>query len=166
MEITSIVIGVVLFGASLVYVNLPFQEKRWKGAKYADANFQPEGRRESVLAALRDLDFDFKTGKVTEEDYTPLRAQLMAKAAQLTRQEQEKEDKLEALIQSRRIKKEIYCDECGAPIETGQHFCSRCGSPVKQESCPSCGRRNKPADLFCTSCGTRLKVPTNAVGQA
>lgn len=167
METTSIVIGVMLLGLSLVFVNRPFQEKKPNGHKRAGAGTEPRDRRESVLSALRDLDFDYKTGKVSEDDYNPLRAQLLAEAAQLTQQEQEKEDQLEALIRSRRNRQqEIRCEECGASIAGGEHFCSNCGSPVKLETCPSCGSKIKAGDFFCTSCGNRLELQTKAVGQA
>src|SRR5512143_3089186 len=100
MTISSILIGLLLLGASLVFVSLPFQKKPRKGMKVVKAQVQTTERHEAVLSALRELDFD--TGKVSEEDYTPLRAKLLIEAAQYIDQEKNEDDKLEALIQSRR----------------------------------------------------------------
>jgi ribonuclease HII len=162
MQISALIIGFILLGAALAFVSRPFWEKQKKGGK--DSTTSQVSRRESVLAALRDLDFDFKTGKVSEEDYQPLRAQLLAEAAQYVESEKNQDEKLEALIQARRkAPQKIKCEHCDVPIEADQHFCANCGSPVHNELCPSCGRKNRAGDLFCSSCGTKLEVRLGAM---
>lgn len=166
MDIISILIGAILLGAAAVFVNRPFQQEA-KSQGPNEGTAEPRTRRESVLSALLDLDFDYKTGKVSEEDYAPLRTQLLAEAADLTRLEQEKEDELEALIRSRRNRKGgARCGQCGAALIAGQHFCSKCGAPASLEACPSCGSRVKPGDSFCTTCGSRLRIEAKAAGGA
>ena len=168
MQISSLLIGLVLLVATLAFVNLPFRQKQntsVRNHKKANMLHINTTRREAVLSALRDLDFDFKTGKVSEEDYTPLRAQLMAEAAQTIEQEVEDEKKLEALIQSRRAnqKESIHCEQCGEPMVANQKFCAKCGAAVHKDSCPSCGQKISLSDQFCSSCGTRLEVQMEAV---
>ena len=156
MQISALIIGFTLLGATLVFVSRPFWEKQKKGAKDSPIHVS---RRESVLAALRDLDFDFKTGKVSEEDYQPLRAQLLAEAAQYIESEKNEEQELEALIQARRKgQQKIKCEHCGAPMEADQKFCSKCGSVAKTEACPSCGKKLRGGDAFCSSCGTKIEA--------
>ena len=164
MQISALIIGFILLGAALAFVIWPFWEKRKKGVK--DSTIADVNRRESVLAALRDLDFDFKTGKVSEEDYQPLRAQLLAEAAQYIESEKTEDEKLEALIQARRKTQKIECEHCGAPVEADQKFCSKCGSVAKTESCPSCGKKIRTDDAFCSSCGTKLEVRLEAAAQS
>lgn len=168
MEITSILIGLILFGASVGFISLPFRQKQWRGVKIPQADVPYKGNRESVFSALRDLDFDFKTGKVSEEDYTPLRSRLVAEAAQYIEAEKKEDDQLEALIQTRRTVQQasIVCEHCGAPMEADQRFCAKCGSPVNNELCPSCGKKIRAGDQFCPSCGNRLKVRVEAVAQS
>lgn len=168
MEIPSIFIGLVLFGAALVYVSLPFQQKRLKSAGSSNATLQPKRRREAILSALRDLDFDFKTGKVSEEDYTPLRTRLMAEAAQCIEAEEKEDEQLEVLIRTRRTvqQQDTKCEHCDTPIEAGQRFCSKCGSAVNNESCPSCGKKIQAGDLFCSSCGNKIQTPMEVVAQS
>lgn len=168
MEISSILIGLILLVASLAFVSLPFRQKQGASLKASEAEGHHDGRRESVFSALRDLDFDFKTGKVDEEDYTPLRARLMAEAAQYIEQEKREEEKLEVLIQTRRVmqRSAILCENCGASLEAGQRYCTKCGTAAGRELCASCGKPNRTGDQFCSSCGSRLAVKLEAVGQS
>lgn len=168
MQISSLLVGILLLVASLAFVSLPFRQKQSANVKNRKVDASHKHSREAVLSALRDLDFDFKTAKVSEEDYTPLRAQLMAEAAQYIEQETEEEKKLEALIQARRThqKQTFSCEQCGALMEAGQKFCSKCGAAVKKESCPSCGQKIQSGDQFCPSCGTKLGVVAEAVAQS
>lgn len=141
MQLSSLLVGFVLLAAALVYVGRPFFEKPGKGAKTVSKAGQAQAR-ESVLSALRDLDFDFKTGKISEEDYQPLRAQLLTEAAQFMQTENKEGEQLEALIQSRRK------------------------SQSRQLSCPTCGKKIVLGDAFCSSCGTKLEVRVEAVAQS
>ena len=139
MQISSLLVGLALLAAALVYVGHPFFEKPRRGAKTVSKAGQA---RESVLSALRDLDFDYKTGKISDEDYQPLRAQLLVEAAQFMQKENKEQEQLEALIQSRRK------------------------SQSRQLSCPSCGNKIVLGDTFCSSCGTKLEVRIEAVAQS
>ena len=165
MSIFALFIGLAIFTASVAYITLPLRQRHRKDPTVSKAGLQKEGQREVVLADLRDLDFDFKTGKVSEEDYTPLRAQLMAEAAQYIEAEQKENEQLEALIQNHRKvqKQDAKCEHCGAPMAAGQRFCSKCGSAASRELCPSCGKGIRTSDLFCPSCGTKLQIQAKAV---
>ena len=167
METSSILIGLLLFTGSIAYVVLPFRQNRRKTVTTSKGLAQQVGKREAVLGALRDLDFDFKTGKVSEEDYQPVRNQLMAEAAQYLEQEQKEAERLEALIQSRRKaqQEDTKCGHCDAAVRVGQRFCSKCGSAVNNELCPSCGKNIKEDDIFCPSCGNALQIQIKAVAQ-
>lgn len=167
MELSSIIVGLILFGGSVAYVSLPFRQKQRKITNSSKAHNQPQGQREVVLAALRDLDFDFKTGKVSEEDYRPLRAQLMAEAAQYMEAEKKGDDQLEEMIRARRTVQQpgLRCQECESPIQAGQRFCSKCGSAVNHDLCASCGKTIQAGDLFCSSCGNKIQIPMEVVAQ-
>jgi hypothetical protein len=162
MEIPSIFIGLAMFAAALVYVSLPFRQKQLTQATSSVAPRQQQGQGEAILSALRDLDFDFKTGKISEEDYTPLRTHLVAEVAQYIEAEEKRDKQLETLIQTRRAakKEDATCRHCGASMKADQRFCSKCGSAAGSESCPSCGKTIQAGDLFCASCGLEVRLET------
>jgi hypothetical protein len=165
MQVSAILIGFLLFGASVAYVILPFLRKPKKAASPLTHSAHLPGQREVVFSALRDLDFDFKTGKIGEEDYHPLREQLLVEAAQYMQEEKKSENRLEQMIRARRTAKQqgCGCPRCEAPVRTGQHFCSKCGFDLSEELCPSCGKHIQAGDLFCSSCGHQTQNLVKAV---
>ncbi|MBI3740068.1 MAG: zinc ribbon domain-containing protein [Chloroflexi bacterium] len=166
MEISAILIGMGMLGISIPFVISPFRQKHLKNNKKSDTRAQNEERRVAVLSALRDLDFDYKIGKVSDEDYVPVRAGLVAEAAQTIQQQDEEDKRLETLIQARRASRGLKCEQCGSSVEAGNHFCPKCGTPVNSGVCPSCGKNVRADDLFCPSCGGRLEVQMEAAGQS
>ena len=80
----AIIIGIILLTGSLFYVAAPFRS--WanpvKTKKQASKNSQSlQADHQAVIIALRDLDFDYRAGKISEEDYPGIRASLLEKAA-------------------------------------------------------------------------------------
>lgn len=163
MNSIAILIGLGMLGISVPFIIRPFRQKHTKNVNKTITQAQVEESRVAALSALRDLDFDYKIGKVIEEDYMPARAQLLAEAAQYIQQQEQEDDRLEALIQNRRASRGLNCEQCGASMEAGPRFCVKCGAPVNSAACPSCGKKIRAGDLFCPSCGCRLEVQMEVV---
>lgn len=47
------------------------------------------------------------------------------------------------------------CANCGAPLQDGQQFCDKCGAPRPQPICASCGEVLSPGQTFCPKCGQK-----------
>jgi hypothetical protein len=74
-------------------------------------------RKEHAIEALRELEFEYQTGKVSEEDYGRLRSRY-AREALAAR------DELGETIEAG------ACATCGSSVKDGAKFCSRCGAQL------------------------------------
>jgi ribosomal protein L40E len=156
MDIGAILVGLSILALSIVYVANPFLTRQTP-AKVKLPQKKPgdlKAERLAVLATLKDLEFDHQTGKVAEEDYSALRAQLLTEAASLLPEKDVQDDDLEALIQTHREKlsQGSTCKQCGARLVSGDLYCSTCGSSVKS-LCSGCGKELPEQARFCSFCG-------------
>jgi len=95
------------------------------GAEKAEVEELPSVReRESIYAAIRDLEHDHETGKIAETDYGSMRDELRSRAVALLRREREGAVVAEGRSASPR------CPSCEAEVRTGDRFCSRCGGAL------------------------------------
>jgi len=176
----AIIIGFAMLIGSLFYIAAPFRldEKRGKANKRKGVSLESnQNRHQSAILALRDLDFDFQAGKVSEEDYGSLRTSLLAKAAATMQTLDESADaRLENLIQVRRTRLITgtapaqlianaaggsSCANCHAPLAQDANFCMKCGTPVQRTFCPHCGKPIMADDRFCSTCGKT--IPQNSL---
>lgn len=163
MNIAAILIGVALLVATLPYLAGPFLLKKPSRSKTPAAEKTSVAeQRNVVLLALRDLDFDYRLGKVTGEDYNTSRAQLVAEAASLIDKAKHEEDAIEQMIHARReaSSKGEICTHCGKPLRSTDLYCSGCGHPTSK-LCPTCGKKVTASDSFCPGCGVSLTLAGN-----
>ncbi len=86
MDIGAILIGLaVLIGVAFL-VSGPLVDRRQQREKTLSEAERLREQRDRILTTLRDLDFDHASGKIQEEDYTPLRAKLVADGADVMKQ--------------------------------------------------------------------------------
>lgn len=56
----------------------------------------------------------------------------------------------------------IYCNNCGAPLHQGDHFCPKCGVKIITENpmmkCPACGKQVSKMAHTCPQCGHPLQI--------
>lgn len=120
-----------------------------------------ETARGRAVEALREIDFDRATGKLSDEDYALLKARYTAMAVQAMRAEQATQPAdadLEAMIAARRHGTAGGdCPTCGPRPEHDAVFCSTCGGRLPTgRSCAGC-HAPIPADgQFCDQCGARV----------
>ncbi len=105
-SIMAILVAAVIFA--------PMIEGRWREGK--DGSSATE-RKEAAIDALRELEFEFQTGKVSDQDYATLRARY-ARDAIAAR------DDLGETVASN------ACPGCGAAVKEGAKFCSACGGAL------------------------------------
>lgn len=175
MPIGSILLGLAMAILVVPFVARPFVKDGQRKHTSPDGRGgpTPELTKHDALVALRDVDFDFRTGKILAEDYTPLRARLLAEAAQAQQAEDavaalqpDWEAEIEAAVRAVRGKKApgvgarlapATCPECQAPAREADKFCAQCGAALNP-TCPQCHGVVQISDKFCGRCGALAKV--------
>ncbi len=185
MDILAIIIGLAILAAIAFYVSRPLiRPKRAVQAAGMDT-LSLEARRDSLYTQIKELDLDHATGKVNDEDYTRLRADLVAQAADVLKQIDgvvqrpsavpvtepiaplAVDDDIEALIAARRKTRSVSVPQpAAAPkgpdidIEAAIAARRKTKVPAIESTtltCPKCGRPVNADDAFCAKCGTALQ---------
>jgi hypothetical protein len=83
-----------------------------------------------AVVALREIEFDHATGKLSESDYAALKTQYTSDAvAAMRARESASDDPVEAEIRRARAQTRV-CPVCGPRPEPGARYCSRCGGAL------------------------------------
>ena len=107
-------------------------------------------QKETLYTAIRDLDFDYHTGKVDEQDFTDLRSRLENEAIEILRSLDKidpfasLDDELEREIAAWRqtpsttamaalndFSAPSACTHCGTPLQGDENFCAACGHALR-----------------------------------
>lgn len=157
---------IIAFGViALAAVLLPLLTRSREASRHEGGPAALEEREAGALAALRDLEFDQRLGKLAEEDYRELRAQLARRAvAELKAEDAARQaeaapaPELEDLIER----------EVAALRRAGRQPVANPGLPNglppavqpegtgKRSACLACGQAVEPGDRFCVACGAAL----------
>jgi hypothetical protein len=166
MELTAIFFSLAILILVTMFLYAPFMERRARPVTEEEHELSTlMAERDRVINSLQELDFDFKLGKIPDEDYPMQRANLLQKGADILRKidslatqpasTQDTESRLEKAIAARRAdasaaRPEISDDDLESMIssrrkgrkEKSAGFCPRCGKPVlvTDRFCPSCGK--------------------------
>lgn len=165
---------IVLVAVTLTIVVAPFFLKVRDDEEGANLDFtlaELEEEKDNAYLGIKEADFEYKTGKLSDEDFNSLTNSYSAKAVE-TMKKIEEHKKGGAKEEEETGK--IYCPSCKAEVKEGARFCPGCGTslsrykPVKSKSqkpetkakkdniCPSCGTKYKKEDKFCGSCGKTI----------
>lgn len=169
MDLGAILLLVALLLGVGLYLAAPLFDKR---AHRTSADTQEisslMAERDRVINALQELDFDFKLGKIPEEDYLPQRTDLLQKGAEILKKldttsstknvDSDTEHRLEKAVAARRTDAanaqatQISDDDIESllAVRRKEHKTKSAGF------CPRCGKSVMISDHFCPSCGKAL----------
>lgn len=180
----EIVAGVVVAVAALVVVLEPLLQREFAPVStdrdMDDVEFialeESDSSKIRALLALREIEFDRATGKLSDEDYATLKAKYATAAVAAMRVEKEAaapadavtdgaamdeaEDAAEVAVRRAKQRGRSVCSVCGPRPEPGAVFCSRCGrslaNPDAAARCWICGVPAPPEARYCPSCGKAI----------
>lgn len=164
--IAALVIGTLLAVGALAFVLYPI----FFGVSRSASRVAPppvEEDQTTAVAALREIEFDRATGKLSDADYTDLKTRYTREAIAAMRRDdaahgapipgaaRPTDDEVEAVVRAYR-EQQVRCPTCGPRPEPDAIFCSDCGRFLR-ESCAGCGAPVDATDArFCVKCGNRL----------
>jgi hypothetical protein len=174
MDLGFILLGLALIGAVIFLVAQPFLERHSLRERPPRAADDLTAEREGVLIALRDLDFDHSTGKLTDDDHAAQRTQLLARGAKVLKQldalggavpDDDVESAIERAVAARRkgsaaqpaplTSAVARCPTCRAEVRAADRFCASCGGALARV-CAQCAAPLAAGDQFCGACGAAV----------
>lgn len=156
----ALALGTVLAIAAMAFVLWPLFRDSDESLIAPVGRLPVSSRRERAVDALREIEFDRATGKLSEADYAALKTRYTTEAVAAMRAESERgtlpsDADLEALIETARAGA-ARCAEHGVRPEPDAVYCSECGRFLRG-ACRQCGATaTAPGARFCDSCGHRL----------
>lgn len=102
--------GFVIFGSILALLLTVTIWAAVRAGSDTGAALGPAERRDAAIEALRQLEFEFRTEKLSEEEYGAIRQRLEREA-----------------IAARDEAPEDSCPQCGSERSEGAGFCEGCG---------------------------------------
>ena len=153
-----LIVGTLLAVGALCFVLLPL----WQGTvaprrRVLARDAVARDAEEEAVAALREIEFDRETGKLSDADYGELRVRYTEEALAAMRAGAlpPDADPAEAIVRAARARLKS-CAHCGPRPEPDANYCSRCGLFLPG-ACADCGAAvTEPSAGFCASCGRQL----------
>jgi hypothetical protein len=160
---TALIIGTVIALLAVAFVLLPlFRDDTAAPAQLREPGSVQGGEAGTdAVGALREIEFDRATGKLSDSDYDALKARYTGEALESMRSAERGAMTPEALDLAEeailRYRRRVStCGVCGPRPEPDAVYCSTCGRYLPGR-CGGCGAAvNEPAARFCATCGKTL----------
>jgi DNA-directed RNA polymerase subunit RPC12/RpoP len=160
--ILALVIGTMLAVGALAFVLYPLfftPPRPLRVERVVAPRLSP---RDEAVAALREIEFDRETGKLSDTDYAELKTRYTKQAIEAMRRESrgggtvsKQDDEIEVAVRAYR-EQHAACPTCGPRPEPDAVYCSTCGRYLR-DRCADCGAPVDALDArYCVNCGHRL----------
>jgi hypothetical protein len=164
-------VAAVLVGVSLLWLvfepMVTAARPRAAGALDLEAFDELDDTRSGVaITALKEIEFDRETGKLSDDDYEFLKQKYTREALTALRVETDvgpSPGDIESLVATRVAAIRAgsdggpACAGCGAHAGPGARFCPSCGKALPgPTACPTCGGSLPAGSRFCGGCGGRI----------
>lgn len=168
MQLTALFFTLAILILVAIYLYAPFMERRARRVTEEEHELSAlMAERDRVINSLQELDFDFKLGKIPEDDYPTQRSSLLQKGADILRRidsiapqpasAQDADARIEKAIAARRADASVTKAE---PSDDDVESMIAARRKVRKEKssgfCPKCGKPVMVSDRFCPSCGKSL----------
>jgi double zinc ribbon protein len=166
LQIFELVFGILLATGAIYFVLLPILRPEVEPASdsAADEGDDPDddmSPQAVALRALKEIEFDRATGKLSDTDYEELKAKYTAEALAAMRGEsgpvKRETTHVTADVTTFPVSR-VPCPDHGPRPERDAQFCSECGRRLGTAPgyCARCGTALESDARYCNSCGARV----------
>lgn len=158
------IVAAVLVGMAAVWLVLqPLLAPGQPAAAVYEPPDPEETPRGVALAALKEIEFDRETGKLSDEDYAFLKSKYTGAALEALRAEEPTPPP--APVSAPSVGSPALGGSTGAGGDVEVMIAARVralrsaatSAPPGAPACPTCGPRPEPDAVFCSTCGLRLQ---------
>lgn len=164
----ALVFVTIIAVTAIAYVVMPlFQPSTPLRAEEDDQLAELIERKDEALRSIKEVEFDYHTGKLSEEDFERDDQRLRRQAVGLIRQIEvrspdltELDASLESTIESRRQVADPVAGNGTAPAPAVSPAVAPIAASLAAGDavfCHKCGAKARPDDKFCAKCGTELR---------
>ena len=138
-------IAILLTVLTFAFVTYPLFRQKSRPTEAVDNQQLRElhSKRDTNYSMLKELEFDFQSGILTEDDYQDLEKRYKRKAISILRDIEGSgkdtgkgariEEAIEKQVQELRHGKRRFCPQCDQMFPEGDRFCAHCGASLSQE---------------------------------
>jgi len=131
----TIFAAMILAAVGFIAVAYPFLERRQESVTVGRDESSKEllFKRDTAYSMLKELEFDYRAGNLSDEDYRELEERYKARAVSILKKiddlgnEPPPQDTIEAEVIKLR-KGSGFCTQCGSQRSSGACFCPDCGN--------------------------------------
>ena len=166
MELLELIAGLVLATGATYFVLLPIlrPSSNESASSTVDEGEDPDddlSPQTVALRALKEIEFDRATGKLSDADYESLKAKYTSEALAAMRGETGNVKRETGHVTSDATTFPVSrfpCPEHGVRPESDAQFCSQCGRRLGAAPgyCVRCGSALADDARYCNRCGTRV----------
>jgi hypothetical protein len=136
----TVFIAILLTVSTFVFIVYPFFRQRLRSVDSGGDEKLREllSKRDTTYSMLKELEFDFQSGILTEADYRELEAKYKGKAIGTLRdidnskRGTDVEEEIEKQVLKLRQREGQFCPQCGTRYQKGDRFCAHCGTSLRQ----------------------------------
>ncbi|MFQ5996780.1 MAG: zinc-ribbon domain-containing protein [Dehalococcoidales bacterium] len=136
----TVFIAILLTVLTFAFIIYPFFRQRLPSADSTEDEklHQLLSRRDTTYAMLKELEFDFQSGILTEEDYRELESKYKKEGISIlkdiddSKKGADVEEEIERRVLELRRREGQFCPQCATRYEKGDRFCSHCGTNLRQ----------------------------------
>jgi len=112
-----------------------------------------QSQKNRIIDAIREIDMDYETGKLSDEDYGLLRSRYTAAAAEVLRRIDDEET---TRVEVAAAGEDEAPEGVGSVDDEVEREIAARKTVLEGAGCPECGAERRPGDAFCGKCGADL----------